>query len=112
VSRGETVEQQADNAIKAGGDNGSVDGPITKDSLDKFVGQAGADLSQATKDFQTWQKANPNADATATELARSAVLLEANASLLCTRPDQVRPGGPATFSMPATFPRWHPITPA
>jgi hypothetical protein len=70
------------NAIKAGGDNGSVDGPITRDSLRKFVGQAGADLAQATKDFQAWQKANPNADATATELARSAAILEANATLL------------------------------
>jgi hypothetical protein len=80
------------NAIKAGGDNGSVDGPITKDSLDKFVGQAGADLAQATKDFQTWQKNNPNADATATSLARSAALLEANATLLSNAAGSSQPG--------------------
>jgi trimeric autotransporter adhesin len=70
------------NAIRAGGDNGSVDGPVTRDSLDKFVGQAGAALAQASKDFQAWQRANPDADATATELARSAAILEANAPLL------------------------------
>jgi Type III secretion system translocator protein, HrpF len=80
------------NAIKAGGDNGSIDGPITKDSLDKFVGQAGADLAQATKDFQTWQKSNPNADATATSLARSAALLEANATLLSNAAGASQPG--------------------
>ncbi|WP_407158254.1 type III effector HrpK domain-containing protein [Bradyrhizobium sp. STM 3557] len=80
------------NAIKAGGDNGNIDGPITKDSLSKFVGRASVDLDQATKDFQAWQKANPNADATATELARSAALLEANATLLSNAAGSSQPG--------------------
>ncbi len=80
------------NAIKAGGDNGSVDGPITRESLHKFVGQAAADLVRADKDFKAWQKANPNADATATALARSAALLEANATLLSNAAGSSQPG--------------------
>lgn len=80
------------NAIKAGGDNGSIDGPITQKSLGDFASQAGADLNQASKDFQAWQKAHPNADATATELARSAAFIEANATLLSNAAGSSQPG--------------------
>ncbi len=57
-------------------------GPVTKDELDSFIGNAQDNLDKAVKDYEAWQKANPNAGPMATALAQSAAVLEANDTLL------------------------------
>jgi hypothetical protein len=61
---------------------GGSSGPVTETSFGSFIGNAQQSLSQAAKDYQAWQKANPNAGPMASSLAQSAAILEANGGLL------------------------------
>jgi trimeric autotransporter adhesin len=74
------------NALKAGGN------VITRDNVQNFINNANGDLQQANKDYSDWQSKNPNATATATEVARQAAILRANQTLITAADPNAKAG--------------------